>query len=104
QVPKNEQEKILDILPDYLPQMWYVPVLFTSATTSIGMDLLLKFAQEALGASDKQIEQEELDAFLQKVMTENMPGKIDDERAPKIFSITQISKRPPSFRIMVNFP
>jgi GTP-binding protein len=100
---KLEQQQILDKLPDYLPQMWYVPVIFSSAQAFTGMDLLLKFAVEALGASDRQIEQPHLDEFLQKIMAENMPGKIEDERTPKIFGLAQVGVRPPVFKMTVNF-
>jgi len=91
-------------LPNYLPQMWYVPVIFVSANTSQGLDLLLNFAQEAFGAASKKIEAEELDNFLQKIMKESMPGKMDDQREPKIFSLTQIAINPPIFKMIVNFP
>ncbi|MBX4187232.1 MAG: ribosome biogenesis GTPase Der [Candidatus Doudnabacteria bacterium] len=101
---KEDQDKFLDMLPNYLPQMWYVPVLFTSALSSQGMDLLLKFATDVLATSDKQIPQEELDEFLRKTLEENTPGKMDDEREPKFYGIKQIGIRPPAFRIIVNFP
>jgi GTPase len=99
---KEEQDRILDILPDYLPQMWFVPVLFTSTATGQGIDMLLKFAVDVLEISKKQIEQADLDNFLQKTVYENMPGKIEDQREPKIYR--QIGIRPPTFKMTVNFP
>ncbi len=101
---KENQDQFLENLPNYLPQLWFVPVLFTSATTSKGMDLLLKFASDVLATSSKVIEQEELDAFLQKTLEENTPGKMDDEREPKFYGLKQIGVRPPAFRMVVNFP
>ncbi len=98
------QQKLLDTLPDYLPQMWYLPVLFVSAKTSQGLDLLLKFAVTAHQAATREIPAEELDAFLEKIMDENMPGKMDDQRAPKIYNLKQMGTTPPSFRVTVNFP
>jgi GTP-binding protein len=101
---KEDQDKLLDKLPNYLPQMWYVPVLFTSTTTGQGMDLLLKFASDVLSTSTKEIDQAELDAYLQKILAENTPGKIEDQREPKFFGIKQIGIKPPTFKMSVNFP
>jgi GTP-binding protein len=84
--------------------MWYVPVLFTSTTTGQGMDLLLKFASDVLSTSTKEIDQAELDAYLQKILAENTPGKIEDQREPKFFGIKQIGIKPPTFKMSVNFP
>lgn len=101
---KDEQSRLLDTLPDWLPQMWYMPVLFTSAKTGQGVDLLLKFAQDSFQAASKEIEPEELDEFLQKILKENFPGKMEDQRTPKIYNIKQIGIRPPTFKMNVNFP
>ena len=101
---KKQQDEILDVLPNYLPQMWYLPVLFTSAKTGQGLDLLLKFAQDAFESGSREVNPDELDAFLQKIITENMPGKMDDQRAPKIYNIKQLGTTPPVFKVTVNFP
>lgn len=103
-VTKVDQDKLLDTLPDYLSQMWFVPVLFTSATTGQNLELMLKFARDAFGASMRQIDEIELDEFLQKMLDENMPGKKDDQRAPKIYSLKQFGVNPPRFKMTVNFP
>jgi len=104
QVDKDKQDKLLDMLPHYLPQMWFLPVIFTSAKTGQGLDLLLKFAQDAFGSSNREIDPVELDEFLDKILTESMPGKMDDQRAPKIYNLKQIGTNPPTFKIAVNFP
>ncbi len=101
---KEDQVHLLDILPHYLPQLWFAPVIFTSAITSQGMDLLLKFAYDVHTMADKEIDPDELDTFLDKFLEEHMPGKIEDERAPKIYNIKQTGTRPPVFRVTVNFP
>ncbi|OGE87536.1 MAG: ribosome biogenesis GTPase Der [Candidatus Doudnabacteria bacterium RIFCSPLOWO2_02_FULL_49_13] len=100
----NDQQRLLDTLPDYLPQMWYLPVLFISAKTSQGLDLLLKFAIEAHRAARREIDPDELDAFLEKITKESMPGKMEDQRAPKIYNLKQIGTAPPTFKMTVNFP
>jgi len=101
---KEEQDHLLDILPDYLPQLWFAPVLFVSALSTQGLDLLLKFAYDVHTIADKEIAAEELDDFLDKIVAENMPGKMEDERNPKIYNIKQTGVRPPVFKVTVNFP
>ncbi|HTL39716.1 MAG TPA: ribosome biogenesis GTPase Der [Methylomirabilota bacterium] len=101
---KKEQDQFLDALPNYLPQMWYLPVLFTSSKTRQGLDLLLKFAYDAFNSANRQIPQEELDLFLEKMLTEQMPGKMDDQRSPKIYNLSQLGINPPTFKMNVNFP
>lgn len=100
----EEKNKFIDRLPHFLPMLWFAPVVYTSAVTSEGMDMLLKLAYDAYAIADKQIEPEALDKFLDKVIKENMPGKIEDERAPKIYNLKQTGTRPPVFKVTVNFP
>jgi GTP-binding protein len=101
---EKQRDQVLDSLPHYLPQMWFLPVLFASALTGQGLDLLLKFAQEAQAAARMTISQTELDAFLEKILAEKMPGKMDDQREPKIYSLKQTGILPPIFQMTVNFP
>ncbi len=101
---KDEQSRLLDSLPNFLPQMWYLPVLFTSTKTGQGLDLLVKFAQDSYNSAIREIDPDELDTFLQKIMKESMPGKMDDQRAPQIFNLKQIGTTPPTFKMNVNFP
>jgi len=101
---KEQQQELLDRLPNYLPQMWYVPVLFISAISTQGLDLLLKFAVDAFESAKKIIPEEELNGFIEKIKAEHMPGKMDDQREPKLYSIKQINISPPTFKITVNFP
>ncbi|MBX4204932.1 MAG: ribosome biogenesis GTPase Der [Candidatus Doudnabacteria bacterium] len=101
---EEQRDQLLTELPNYLPMLWFAPVLFTSAPTGQGLDLLLKFAYEVHTLADREVEPEVLDQFLDKIIAENMPGKVEDERAPKIYNIKQTGTRPPVFRITVNFP
>jgi GTP-binding protein len=101
---KDQQDRLLDELPNYLPQLWFAPVLFVSAVTSQGLDLLLKFAYDVYATAEREIDATELDYFLDKIIAEHMPGKMDDERAPKIYNIKQVGTRPPVFKVTVNFP
>lgn len=104
QISKEEQQKRLDILPDYFGQLWWAPVVFTSATKPFGLDLALGFAQESYDTANREIETEELDKFLDKMIEKHMPNKIEDQRAPKIYNLKQVAVRPPTFTVTVNFP
>ena len=100
----EEQDHLLDILPNYLPQLWFAPVVFTSTQSGQGIDLLLKLAYKAYSTADIEISQKELDKFLEDKLREHMPGQMEDQRAPKFYNFKQIGTRPPVFRMTVNFP
>ena len=104
QLTEKQQDDLLSVLPDYLPQLWFAPVLFTSAAQGKGLELLLKFAYDVYSMADQEVSAEALDQFLDKILAENMPGKMEDQRSPKIYNIKQTGTRPPVFRITVNFP
>lgn len=101
---EEQQQKMLDKLPHYLPQLWWAPVIFVSAKTGLNLDLIFKFASDVYHKSNYEIEPEKLDEFLQWAMENHMPGKMDDQRAPKIYNLKQIAVNPPTFKMTVNFP
>jgi GTPase len=103
-ISESDQQKLLDILPDYFPQIWWAPVVFTSAKTSLGLNLALQFATEIFNRSKTEIDQDNLDRFLDKILEEHMPGKMEDQRSPKIYNLKQLSVTPPVFKLTVNFP
>jgi GTP-binding protein len=101
---EDERQKRLSILPDYFPQIWWAPVVFTSSIDGTGLDKALKFAYDTYHMANKEASVEELDIFLDSVLKQHMPGKMDDQRTPKIYNIKQVAVRPPTFKITVNFP
>ncbi len=101
---KDQRDTFLDRLPDYLPQLWWTPVIFTSATEGEGLEKMLELAQSSFASTTREIDNTELDAFMAKILTEHMPGKMDDERAPKIYNLKQLGVNPPIFKMTVNFP
>lgn len=101
---EEAQQKQLDILPHYFPQLWWAPVIFTSAQDGTGLDKLLEFAAQAHSTANREVETEELDAFLDKMLQNHMPNKMEDQRKPKIYNFKQIAVRPPTFKVTVNFP
>ena len=98
------KDRLLTKLPHHFPQLWFAPVVFVSAKTGEGLDQVLKLAQKAYASACKELSSEELDNFLEKILEEKMPGKKDDQRAPKIYNIKQIGSHPPVFKMIVNFP
>lgn len=101
---EKQRDEYLDRLPDYFPQLWWAPVVFVSAKTNFGLAQMLKLANEAHEKSGKKVEAEDLDAFLDKMLKEHMPGKMADQRAPKIYNLKQIGTYPPAYKLTVNFP
>ncbi|MGE5393036.1 MAG: ribosome biogenesis GTPase Der [Candidatus Saccharibacteria bacterium] len=101
---EKAKDELLDRLPDYFPQLWWAPAVFASAKTGLGLEQMLKLADEAHRKADVTIEAEDLDAFLDKILKEHMPGKMGDQRAPKIYNLKQIGTKPPTFKLTVNFP
>ena len=101
---EEERQKLLDRLPHYFPQLWWAPVVFTSANNGQGLDLILKFAMENSKKDAMEISQEELDLFMEKMTKNHMPGKMDDQREPKFYNIKQVGIKPPTFKLTVNFP
>lgn len=104
ELSKEQQQRLLDILPDHFPQLWWAPVVFTSAKNDIGLDRALRFASDIAQTADKEIDSAQLDAFLDHIIENFMPGKMDDQRSPKLYNLKQIAVRPPTFRVLVNFP
>jgi len=101
---EKERDRVLNRLPHYFPQMWFAPVLFVSAKTGEGLDKLLEFCDMTFASGSRELTTEELDAFLDKVIEEKMPGKMDDQRAPKLYNFKQVGTKPPVFTMTVNFP
>ncbi len=103
-INEDQRDRLLDMLPDYFSKLWWAPVVFTSATTGEGLEIMLKLAYKIYQDSLKEISIQELDAFLDDIIKHRMPGKIEDQRAPKIYNLKQTGVRPPTFKLTVNFP
>ena len=99
---EEEKDKLLDKLPHHLPQLWWAPVVFTSSKDGTGLDLALKFAHDVYENAGKETSQEELDYFLDQIIQKHMPGKMEDQRMPKIYNLKQVGTRPPVFKLTVN--
>jgi GTP-binding protein len=100
----KQKDSLLDRLPDLFPQLFWAPVVFTSATEKTNLVKILDLALEAYEKERVEVQQEQLDDFLQKMLDEKFPGKIEDQRAPKIYNMKQIGTKPLEFKLTVNFP
>ncbi len=101
---RETRDRFIDRLPDYLPQLWWAPVVFTSAETGEGLEKMLELAQASYDATNKEIDIAALDNFYEKIVREHKPGKMDDEREPKLYNFKQVGTNPPIFKLTVNFP
>lgn len=100
----EQQQKVLDSLPYHFPDLWWAPVVFTSAKTGLNLEKVLELSFQISQASQTEIDATQLDSFLEKILKEKMPGKISDQRAPKIYNLKQVGTNPLSFKLTVNFP
>lgn len=100
----EQKNTVLDVLPNYLPQLSWASVVFVSAKTGDNLSFMLKLAWDSEQSQNLKLSQTELDDFLAKILAEHFPGKIDDQRGPKVYSINQIGLKPPTFKVTVNFP
>jgi len=101
---QEQKDNLLDQLPSYFPMLWWVPVVFTSAQTGEGLEQMLNLAFQTHEAGLTELSQEELDKFLEDILEKHMPGKMDDERKPKIYNLKQVSNKPITIKVTVNFP
>jgi GTP-binding protein len=103
-VDEATRNQILDSLPDHFSKLWYAPVVFTSALSGEGLPRMLELAHEIWGKGGAEIPQGHLDDFLDDIIKKHMPGKMEDERKPKIYNLKQDRSHPPTFKLTVNFP
>ncbi|MDP4000763.1 MAG: GTP-binding protein, partial [bacterium] len=103
-ISENEQQTLLDRISHYLPKLWWAPVVLVSAKDALGLKKMLQLATEISENAKKEIEQETLDRFLDRILKNHFPGKMDDQREPKVYSFKQIKADPPIFKLTVNFP
>lgn len=101
---KNQQERLLETLPDYFSKLWWAPVIMVSAKNQTNLEIMLGLAIKVWRQSEKLINQEDLDKFLEEIVKTGMPGKMEDQKSPKLYNLKQIGINPPTFRFIVNFP
>ena len=95
--PKNE-EKTRQQIWDILPNLKYLPIVFTSATEKHNVGKLLPIATKVFEQRSLQIEQEELDLIVE----EHQLLKSRLKKLPKIYGMTQGRGYSPNFTVIVN--
>jgi GTP-binding protein len=91
-----------------LPFYKWAPVTFISATSGRGVGRLLGYATELAERRDRTVAQEDLDAFVAKLKKQHhaMFAEGGDRfgkkgNRPKVFGMTQIATKPPTFMVVV---
>ena len=80
----------------------YAPLLFTSASTGMGMHRLFNVIDKVYTAGGKRVQTSELNKVLSKIIHEHPPPRIG-KRELRFYYITQIRTLPPTFVIFANF-
>jgi GTP-binding protein len=92
-----------------LPFLSWAPIAFISAKTGSRVGRILQLALDAAAQRVRRVEQEDLDAFVEKLKKQHhaMFGKGGDRfgkkgNRPKVYGITQAGIEPPTFMVVVH--
>ncbi|HEX3095691.1 MAG TPA: ribosome biogenesis GTPase Der [Patescibacteria group bacterium] len=99
---EGDEEKLQDYISLHFPFLWFSPVFLISAETGDGVDKALAAIKPIYENRLKEIEQEKLDAVLEKTLKNNPPKRLRDQRVPKVYGIEQVETNPPNFVLWVN--
>jgi len=96
-------EKMTQDIRDQMPFLEFAPILFVSAKTGKRMPLVLEKAVQVFQEYSKRIQTADLNRILQSVTARHEPPAKGRKRA-KLYYITQVSTRPPTFAVASNAP
>lgn len=96
---EENREKTTADLNFQFPFLSFAPVLFVSAKTRLNTHKIYELIQEVDAAYKKVIPEEELRIFLERITKKRRPVKGKGVRHPKIYSLKQVSNKPPTFEI-----
>ena len=100
---KTLKSDLKRLIEQEMPFASYAPILYTSAQTGEGVELLLKTIEQVAGNFRRRIETGKLNRTLREAMARHAPpsrrGKL-----LKIYYCTQVRTSPPTFAIFVNDP
>lgn len=98
----------IDALRDYVshhfPFLWMCPVFFVSALSGEGLQDALKAIKPIYERRNKKIDDQTASEFLARVIKQQPPKRLWDQKTPRVFSLKQIDLNPPTFELIVNFP
>jgi GTP-binding protein len=97
----NEQE---DRLRDFLPQLKYAPVIFTSALTGQRAKDIYKLISYVYQTRFTQLSSDEAHQFISRAIVKHKPMRGKGVKSPKINAFYQSHINPPEFVLEVNLP
>lgn len=101
---KGSKQKLKDYISHHFPFLWMCPIFFVSAKKNVGIYETLKSILPIYERRQKQINNQALSEFLNKIMKKQPPKRMWDQKNPKVFSLHQTDINPPTFNLTVNFP
>lgn len=101
---EGEEQAIRDYVSYHLPFLWMSPLFFVSAKTGEGLKELLDSIKPIFINRNKEVVREDLENLLTKVLKQNPPKLLRDQKKPKVYGLKQLETNPPSFELLVNYP
>ncbi len=95
------QEDFVRMVRQVLPFIEHAPVIFTSATTGIGMDKVLSMSARVVEALRREVSTSQVNRAIRHAMNQTAPPS-PGGRALKIYYATQVMVRPPTIVCFVN--
>jgi len=100
----DQYKTVRDYISHHFPFLWLCPLFFVSAVTGEGLEEALDAIQPIFEKRSKQIGNQELSEFLNRMMKKNPPKLLRDQKKPKVYSLHQLEINPPKFELLVNHP
>ncbi len=94
---------LMRAIRERLPFLAYAPVVFTSAESKTGLDVLFETVEQVAAEYAKQVSTGELNRALIAATTRRPPAGVRGKTL-KVYYATQIGTRPPTFLLFVNDP
>ena len=98
----DKYQSIRDYISHHFPFLWMCPLIFVSAQEGEGIDEAISAIKPIFERRHKVIDAETLKKFLDKILKNNPPKLLRDQKKPKVFSISQTASNPPQFELVVN--
>ncbi len=100
----GDEDKLRDYISFHLPFLWMSPMFFISAKDNTGIDEMLESIKQIYINRHKEVVREDLEHLLTKVLKNNPPKLLRDQKKPKVFGLKQLATNPPMFELLVNYP
>ena len=100
----GDEQKLRDYISFHLPFLWMSPMFFISAKDNTGIDEMLESIRPIYINRHKEVVREDLEHLLTKVLKQNPPKLLRDQKKPKVFGLKQLATNPPMFELLVNYP